>query len=310
MGIQPDEASFARRGFPMEAGARSTLEGAGRTFVAGYRRALDSPESVLRSGELEDVAPLDAVGFAYEGAAMALALLDALTPWRRDRLSRFLAGPARKHAYIAHVGAGWSYARFRFGYRRRWERLDPLLRWLAIDGLGFHEGYFHAERTIRRDRPRFRLEGYFARAFDQGLGRSLWFVAGAEPSAIARTIAGLAPKRHADLWSGVGLAAAYAGGVGRGELEALRPLADAHSPALAQGAAFAAEARRRAGNLVEHTELATQALCETSAEAAAATARRHLAGLEPENTPAYEVWRRRVQGAFSSRIERDACIGC
>ena len=34
-------------------------------------------------------------GFAFEGAAMGLCLLDHLAPWRRDRLEAFLAGPGR-----------------------------------------------------------------------------------------------------------------------------------------------------------------------------------------------------------------------
>lgn len=50
-------------------------------------------------------------GFAFEGAAMGLALLDHLTPWRRDRFERFLSGPGDRHAYMVHVGAGWVFAR-------------------------------------------------------------------------------------------------------------------------------------------------------------------------------------------------------
>ena len=94
-------------------------------------------------------------GFAYEGAAMALALLDHVLPWRRNRLARFIRGPARDHIYMAHVGAGWALARLRRGTNRYFHKLDPLLRWLAMDGYGFHEGYFHWQRTIEaRQQPR------------------------------------------------------------------------------------------------------------------------------------------------------------
>src|SRR6185436_14746696 len=107
------------------------------------------------------------------------------------------------------------------------------------------------------------------RAFDQGLGRSLWFVSGANVDRARAWIEAFAPTRRRDLWSGVGLAATYAGGLDRAGLEALRSAAPDYRAELAQGAAFAAEARRRAGNLVAHTETACAVLCDLSAEGAA-----------------------------------------
>src|SRR6185436_10369271 len=106
-------------------------------------------------------------------------------------------------------------------------------------------------------------------AFDQGLGRSLWFSRGMDATAIARAIALFAAERRADLWSGVGLAAAYAGGVDEAELGALRKQGAGFEAQLAQGAAFAAEARERAGNAAPHTTLACEVLCGTSPARAA-----------------------------------------
>jgi hypothetical protein len=201
---------------------------------------------------------------------------------------------------MVHVGAGWALARVRTGQGRYFHRMDPLLRWLAMDGYGFHEGYFHPRRTIDAGtRPR-RVSGYGRRAFDQGLGRSLWFVCGADVERLVRTIAGLAPERHGDLWSGVGLAAAYAGGVSAAELETLRTSAGACLPAVAQGAAFAAKTRLRAGNPAEHTALGCQIVCgESLQEAAHATdaALEDLSG-DTDAQPAYEQWRQRIQHHF------------
>ena len=55
---------------------------------------------------------------------------------------------------------------------------------------------------------------------------------------------------------GVGLACAYAGGVDREAIEALLTSARAYRAPLAQGAAFAAKARERAGIPASHTDLA------------------------------------------------------
>jgi hypothetical protein len=297
-GLPPEEATFARRGFIAGDGeARRRLEHIGRTFLLGYHAALEESRRGALARRLEELPP-DYRGFAYEGAAMGLALLDVLTPWRQ-RWETFTEGFALPHVYMMHVGLGWALARVRRRVGPYLSRLDPLLGWLAVDGYGFHEGYFKWPRYVAaRARPA-RLRGYALRVFDQGLGRSLWFVKGARVGAVRETIEAFEPARRPDLWSGVGLACAYAGGVGRAEMEDLRELAADSRPQLAQGAAFAAETYRRAGNVNAHAEAACQVFCGCSLEAAADVTQAALEGLGAEGEwPAYEVWRRRIQAEF------------
>jgi len=306
--IAPEETSFTRRRFRCDSAAvRERLEEVGRTFVRGYHAALDDAEPQPLAASLAGVAP-ELRGFAYEGAAMGLTLLDALTPWRRDRLARFLAGPGDAHAYIVHVGAGWALARLPLSPRRLLARLDPVLGWLAFDGYGFHQGFFHWPRAVSAQEVPARLGGYARRAFDQGLGRSLWFVEGADGRRIPATIAAFPAARRGDLWSGVGLACAYAGGMERLAVVELRRAAGEHAPRMAQGAAFAAKARVRAGNPVPHTRLACEVLCGTGDAEAAAAADAALpgatdgpppGGLREPAEPAFEVWRQRLQDRFS-----------
>jgi hypothetical protein len=207
---------------------------------------------------------------------------------------------------MIHVGAGWAAARLRRSLPRYLERFDPVLRWLIADGFGFHEGYFHWQRFLIRREPT-RLPGYFARAFDQGLGRSLWFVDGADALAVASHIVAFEPHRRADLWSGVGLAAAYAGGAAPGALERLRDLAVGFNAHVAQGAAFAAKARVRAGIPGPHTDAACRVLCGTSmSEAASWTddANRDLPATTTGPRPGYEVWRERIRERFNEKADR------
>src|SRR3954447_2151806 len=208
-GISIEEAAFARRGFRGgDAAQRRHLEEVGRTFLHGYHAALEENRPVQLASRLDEVEP-GLRGFAFEGAGMGLYLLDLLTPWNRGRLRSFLAGPGSVHTYMVHVGAGWALAQLRLRVDRALSRLDPLLGWLAVDGYGFHHGYFRWPEPVERHRVPRRIDGYARRVFDQGLGRSLWFVEGAEVSRIAATIAAFLPSRQADLWSGVGLACAY-----------------------------------------------------------------------------------------------------
>lgn len=299
--ISPRETSFAERGFHCDdEEIRERLEGIAATFVGGYHAALEVDPPVL--AERLDREPLFARGWAYEGAGMALTLLDVLTGWRQGRLRRLLAGAGDAHLYIVHVGAGWVLGRLPISPSRLLARLDPVAGWLALDGYGFHEGFFHGRAAIAGQRVPRKVSGYARRAFDQGLGRSLWFVEGTNVERIAAIIAAFSPERRPDLWSGIGLACGYAGGVGREEIAALSRATGRCLPELAQGTAFAAEACQRAGHIPVHTEIACQVVCGTGAAAAAAVAREAGRDLpsdaEETGVPAFEVWRRRIQSHF------------
>lgn len=314
LGIPLEEASVSRRGFVVrDPRVGERLDAIGAAFLGGYHAALESRDGRDLGARLEET-EAERRGFAFEGAAMALLLLDALTPWARGRWRRFADGPGARHIYMVHVGAGWALARLPGGFRRSWLPFDPLLRWLAYDGYGFHEGYFHRERRVIERAVPASLEGYALRAFDQGLGRSLWFGEGADPIRTAAAISAFAPDRRADLWSGAGLAATYAGGADGATLESLARLAGAFAPHVAQGAAFAAKARERAGNPAPHTALACRALCGMEADEAARVTDQALDALPQDGaTPAFEIWRARVRerlaGADRAGLEVAASTG-
>jgi len=300
-GIPAREMALERRGFRgSDPQMRARLEQIGRAFAWGYHAALEDDDLKILVPALNFI-DLDLQGFAFEGAAMGLALLDFITPWRPDRLSSFLQGAGGAHAYMVHVGAGWLLARIPGRVAPRLARFDPLLRWLVVDGYGFHEGFFHWPRYIAGEPAPARLAGYGCRAFDQGFGRCLWFIDGGEVTRIPQTIAGFPAERRADLWSGVGLAATYAGEVSQSELESLKASAGDWRPCLAQGAAFAAKARLRGGTLVPYTDQACLALCGLPAANAAQITDDALQDLPPDSTaPAYQVWRQRVQAKLAS----------
>jgi hypothetical protein len=296
LGISVAEASFARRGFRGgNARSRQCLEEVGRAFLRGYHAALDEDRPDWLAPVLGLIEP-ELRGFAFEGAGMGLYLLDLLTPWKRGRLRALVTGAGADHAYMVHVGAGWALAQLRSRVDRTVAELDPLLGWLVVDGYGFHHGYFGWPEAVERQRVPRRILGYARRVFDQGLGRSLWFVDGAEVARIAATVARFPVARQPDLWSGVGLACAYAGGADREAIEALMASARAFRAHVAQGAAFAAKARQRAGNPTSHTELACRIIWGTSAHEAAAATDASLTDLPAEGAlPAYEVWRQRIE---------------
>jgi hypothetical protein len=111
-------------------------------------------------------------------------------------------------------------------------------------------------------------------------------------------IAGLGPARQADLWAGLGLALAYAGGADVAALSAVRLAAGERWKYLAQGAAFGAEAHARAGHAPDDTADALRILSSVDAEAAVRTVRYtrdQLPQTETPEMPRYEMWRCAVQ---------------
>ena len=135
-------------------------------------------------------------------------------------------------------------------------------------------------------------------------GRSLWFVNCGDVDLLPQTIGAFPAERRPDLWAGLGLAVGYAGGRSEAEIEALGRAAGPLLPELAQGVAFAAKARERAGNPAAHTEMAAQAICGMSAPQAAAVTDQAREGLPPDRPekPAFEVWRRRIQDHFRKGV--------
>ena len=211
------EVTFRQRGFYAgDSQVRDHLEQIGCWFLAGLQYGMTVRSESDVAARLDTV-PLEYRGFAYEGASMARTILDGILPAGGKRLDRFVTGPAAHQVYTAHVGAGWAMARLPRALQPRVRPQDPLLRWLTLDGYGFHEAYFRTPLVVAGQRPPRLLPGWrgvadsAAHVIDQGIGRALWFVCGTDTDRLAGTIAGFSASRRADLWSGVGLAAAYAG---------------------------------------------------------------------------------------------------
>ena len=233
---------------------------------------------------------------------MGLTLLDYLTPWSNNRLNNFLKEGGGKHIYMVNVGIGWAMARLPIFLEKYRQKLDPLLGWLAIDGYGFHQGFFDTDNYVEQQKIPKELSPASRPVFDQGLGRCLWFVDGADVVRIPKTIESFPQQRRGDLWSGIGLACTYAGCVERADVESIKQASGEYFPQLAQGAAFAAKARLRAGNPTPHTAMACEVICGIDVETAAAITDETALNLNPKGeTSSYQLWRQRIQDRLMSR---------
>ncbi len=320
-----EEVSFARRGFPAVCtAATEQLERVPQAVICGFEWGIEARTQweVERRLSMVDA---ELRGFAYEGATMAFTILDVMG--RGNRTRDLLAGHGRPHILLAYIGMGFAMARLP---RRLWKKVlpdldgceyHPTMSWLAIDGYGFDRAYFDTRRWVDAQHvpapyPWQGSPDYFLRAVDQGIGRALWFIRGADVPAVAAAVEQFASHRQADLWSGVGLAAAFAGGTGPGELAALRRAAGPYWMELALGMVFAAKARSYAGFVPECTQAAAAAFADLSVEAAVVLADSASPGSDgpgsrgpgnggpgnggPGNVPAYELWRQNIRASLGA----------
>jgi hypothetical protein len=272
------------------------------TFLLGYNAALDTQSPNVLAGELSRV-PLDLRGIAFEGAGMGLTILDRILPGPAHRFGDFLAGPGKPHAFIMHVGAGVSFSVLPFGLDRFMKRLDPVARWSVPDGYGFFSGYRNWARYRSGWLPR-NVRGYVARGFDQGLGRGLWFICSGDVSRIAHEIEQLPLDRRGDLWSGIGLASTYAGGVDASTLSELLAAAKDNAADVQQGSAFAVYTRIRGENVTPAVAAASELYWGDSPESVAEVVQSCLeaARTATDEAPVYEVWRRLIRTRAQAKV--------
>ncbi len=255
--LSPNEASFSRRGFPGSlSGSRGHLESVMHAFIEGYNIALGEADMVQLSNRLDAEFAPAFIGFAYEGAGLYFALSDLFVGRSESRLAAFTRSSAQQHDFITMVGAGFAIARVPFGLRRleSYQRaLDPMTAWCLADGYGFHQGFFHWKRFIEKCQAApasFNLQN--RRLFDAGVGRSMWWVFGADPVPVANAISRFESDRQGEMWAGIGTALSYAGP--SGVATRLLDLAGPFGSDLLSGIPFAAHMRHKGMNPAEWTD--------------------------------------------------------
>ena len=314
------EVSMRGRGFALDdTAATRKLEAVPQAVVCGFEWGIDA-RGLWEVQRRLDLVDAEQRGFACEGVTMAFTVLDAMG--RSRRTSELLLGAGQQHIFLAYIGVGFAMARLpRVLWKKVWNKTLPQLvgtryhamHWLAVDGYGFDLAYFSTQRWVDRQEvpapyPWDGCPGYFPRAVDQGIGRALWFIHGGQVPQVASAVGRFAEHRHADLWSGVGLAAVFAGGGDPAELGTLRKASGDHHAHLAQGAVFAAKARAWSGFVPDHTAVTLAELTDLTvaqadvladvgaedahAAAEAGSGERTGAG---GRTPPYELWRAKVR---------------
>jgi hypothetical protein len=310
--------SFRGRRFPVtETAATRRLEAIPQAVVCGFEWGVEARTQQEVEQRLSLVEP-ELRGFAFEGAAMAYTVRDAMAAGRGHRTRDLLMGPGRPHIFLTYIGIGFAMARLP---RPLWKKVMPdltgspyypTMTWFAVDGYGFDRAYFATRKWVHRQKvpkpyPWAGSPDYFRRAFDHGVGRALWFIHGGRPAEVVAAVRRFHASRQADLWSGVGLAATFAGGSAPEELSVLLAEAGEFRADVSLGAVLAAKGRDHSGHVPDHTRAAAAALAGMSVELAVDLAdRTEVAFDTPGPVPPYELWRQRIRAHFTGPTDQAA----
>jgi hypothetical protein len=223
------------------------------------------------------------ISIAYEASAMERALLDfnanafALPHWQA-----FLQ-QAPEHSTQIHIGLGWAIAKRKIAIEQVEVVVELQQVPRVLDGVGYCEGTFKQRIAVKEMKTPEWLNGNFHRGYDQGLGRSMWYTAKAEPETLTNVITPFSEERKQDLWRGVGIALAYVGGCDEETLRQLKTLSGSFTADLAVGVTLATLSRKAANTINKDTELTCRVICDADLESV-------CAGAEHKRTTNYFEW--------------------
>lgn len=210
------------------------------TFQKG--RGLEASASTIDEliSELNEIEPrYRSVGF--EGASMGIAISKKFE-WAEFHEK------ANHHSTQIHIGLGWAIGEQDWNIDEALEAIDPEMRTKVLDGVGYWFGLFRRRLTIRTQGVPEQITTEFQSGFDNGVGRSVWYISKGDPEMANKIISSFPEERRGDLWFGIGVASIYVGGFPEAMTSELKALSDNNSDSFEDGIASANTSLAEAGN--------------------------------------------------------------
>ena len=204
---------------------------------------------------------------AYEGASMALALKDFSDAITMKRWNALL-GISQNYTGNIHIGFGWAIAEAKPKDLSFINAIQAMNQFRVWDGCGYYDGIFRQRNTIKNQTRQGYITEINFKAYDEGIGRSLWYSCKGNVAKVAEIIKGFSSSRQPDLWRGIGIACSFVGGCEEIILKTLSTQAEKHFVQLSIGSAMVAKTRIHANCITKDSELACNVWCNLSAEKA------------------------------------------
>lgn len=244
---------------------------------------------------------------ACEGAFTAAICLDISKPLDFSRADQ-LANLAPTH--IAGLGLGVGHALSTLGVAADISPsiAENYLGWLALDAYGMHEGYFRWFDSVHNMRVPKGLSPLAQEAFDQGLGRGLWFIAECDAETISNLVGRFPVTRRSSLWRGIGLMTGFWGAEDEKEIKRLLRFSGPFRAFFQQGIAQAVHMRFEMDEIVDHTDAACEIALGASTEEMATFASELIQTIpgSPADSRTMHRWQNEIVEFFSQGSQRES----
>lgn len=245
--------------------ANGNMELIQSTFREAKEMALVTSDLNMLNNKLLNF-PAEFISVGYEGASNGIALksiedTNSLTNW-----NTFYHDYAAAHSAQVHVGLGWAFSELEKDFSSFDIAIDPLMKYRVLDGYGYYEGIFKRRQSIRTQQTPEHFDALSVRAYNQGLGRSFWYIAQGEVEKLTRLASLFPDNRLHDLWRGIGIAVAYVGGNGKLSLQEIVNQAGYYQSSFKCGASLLIQSRYKAKTIAQDTTMICELLFDTDCE--------------------------------------------
>ena len=215
------------------------------TFQVGRKFAEEIMDPVDLVSQLNEVDE-EFRSMAFEGASMAIAIQSIEAEDGLLRWSEFLDSNP-KYATQIMIGLGWAIGEKDRNADVVMSGLDSMTQARALDGFGYFMGLFRRRISIRTQQIPDGIPEELQMAFDQGIGRSLWYISKGDLEMLERMMNAFPEYRQKHMWRGIGVACPVVGGCDANHLNKLMDLAGDFAIQLKTGCILAAKSSVEAG---------------------------------------------------------------
>jgi enediyne biosynthesis protein E3 len=207
---------------------------------------------------------------AFEAASMSILSSDLKKNGNSpsDQWNNFFAAHKSLHKSQLLTGFGWALALHEKNPSDFLDQFDPLISMRILDGYGYYHGLLRSRRSVQNIQiPNYITEDLLF-AFDQGLGRALWYLSKGDLEKLMTMLEKFPAQRKENLWRGIGTASAYVGGIDSGIYQELNLLAANYSKQFVVGIIFAIRTRMQSNSVTEYIQEACRTLTDFNIDTA------------------------------------------
>lgn len=198
-----------------------------------------------------------------EGSFYGAIFQDISRPLEVSRTAQ-LAEMAPQHIGGLGLGLGHAFSNMKLAPDITPELSESYVGWLAMDAYGMHEGYFRWFDSIQKMREPVELPAIAREAFDQGLGRAIYFISGGHAQTIVDLVNRFPLARRFSLWRGIGLMTGFWGIDDEAQIKRLLKLSGVGRPHFQQGITWAVSMRYDMNEVEDFTKAAAETGCGAS----------------------------------------------